>query len=391
MFKDPAKILLPVTVLAIFAALATFGGGGSPKTAEAAARLQTPSIDCSSGTGNALFAWTPEPGATQQWLDLTIFDNGFQPGTFLGLGGMAGNVGLYQLPGLTPGLPHVWRINSLTAGGWVTSESGFFVPCGGPVLLWGPMSCKDHFNATLDFHWAPMADSGSIQYVDLSSDPNFAPGNFAGAGPIAAGVAFYRWEGIPADAWYWFRINNRDSAGNWHATTVGSFYASCLPPVDTNLYASGDSFAGPGISANINTRGVGAALDLLDPAGPWDVVRYDFPVHPKFQGYPGNGGTTILSGHVDYRDCGGGVPCLAVFAPLRNVRVGDIYTYYRADGGVVQYAVDWSATVDENYDYNALAEVGPGDRMILITCDGSFDPASGLYNRRIVVHMTRVA
>jgi hypothetical protein len=64
-----------------------------------------------------------------QWLDLSLFDNDFQPGTFLSAGPLPSGQGSLTWDGLVPGAWHVVRVNTLTDAGWAPSEKMlFFTP-----------------------------------------------------------------------------------------------------------------------------------------------------------------------------------------------------------------------------------------------------------------------
>ena len=86
-----------------------------------------------SGKVRATFSWSPSltPGSSQ-WLDLSLFDNGFAPGTFVGSGPMPSGQSVLEWDGLEPGLTHYWRVNTQTAGGWSTSPNWSFgtLSCG---------------------------------------------------------------------------------------------------------------------------------------------------------------------------------------------------------------------------------------------------------------------
>jgi hypothetical protein len=58
-----------------------------------------------------------------QFEDLTLFNNGWQWGTFLGIGPFAPNQNTSVWEGLTPGLWHYVRINTLTPFGWAPSAT----------------------------------------------------------------------------------------------------------------------------------------------------------------------------------------------------------------------------------------------------------------------------
>ncbi|MGD0115375.1 MAG: serine hydrolase [Dehalococcoidia bacterium] len=101
--------------------------------------LQSTTQDCSGTSPTSVsinFAWSPSliPGATQ-WLDLSIYDNDFAGGTFLGKGPLPAGQSTYTWEGLPPGLTYYWRVNTQTPNGWVGtptwSVSG--IRCGRPA------------------------------------------------------------------------------------------------------------------------------------------------------------------------------------------------------------------------------------------------------------------
>jgi LPXTG-site transpeptidase (sortase) family protein len=148
------------------------------------------------------------------------------------------------------------------------------------------------------------------------------------------------------------------------------------------IYGSADRLRIPrfGLDAPINVREVASDGVMGNPLGPTDVIRYDFRVFPGLGGYPGNGGNTSLAGHVDYRNYG-----LAVFAPLRNIQVGDRVEYVRGDGRVVVYAVEWIADYPPDADWASLVAANCADCLTLITCNGDFNAAAREYSHRRVV------
>ena len=104
--------------------------------------------ECISGgphSVRAIFLWTPSQ-AGPQWFDLSISNDGFAPGNFIGLGGYEpGRWGLVW-DGLLQGTTHYARVNTLTSEGWKASRTlSFFTPvCDpaayapppGPDMLW---------------------------------------------------------------------------------------------------------------------------------------------------------------------------------------------------------------------------------------------------------------
>lgn len=99
------------------------------------ALLQSTAAQCNTsvdGRGTMTFAWQPTPGAVVQWLDLSLYDNGFASGTFLGAGPLTPDSTALNWSGILPGLPHYWRVNSLMPDGtWRASATGVFYPCYG--------------------------------------------------------------------------------------------------------------------------------------------------------------------------------------------------------------------------------------------------------------------
>lgn len=380
------RVFVPVAVAAAIALVALNVRGPAQPAAAAGATLSFPDATCSGSTASVTFLWTPVTGASVQYLDISTQDNGWAAGTFIGTQ-ISGSQGALVWNGITAGLPHVWRVNALTAAGWVVSDTGAFVPCGGPALLWGPLDCVDYNTAKVNFHWAPPTPKAQVVYMDLGFDPNFAPGTFAGAGPLPSDLLYYNWQGIQANVWTYFRVNALGADNVWRSSIVGSFFAQCAPAVRTDLYGSADRLVAQrlGINAPVNVRDVGYDGVMGDPSGPEDVVRYNFQIWPGYGGYPGVGGTTIMAGHVDYRNYG-----LAVFAPLRNVQMGDIFEYYHADGSVVRYQVDWFADLPPDYDWNSLSVSTSPETLVLITCNGTFNAATHEYDQRRAVHASKM-
>jgi sortase A len=112
-------------------------------------------------------------------------------------------------------------------------------------------------------------------------------------------------------------------------------------------------------------------------------VLYDFSAIPGLGGYPSGGGNTVIAGHVDY------ICCLAVFAPLRYVKQGDVIDYYTGDGGHYQYVVQWFGDYPPDTNWGGLFSGGP-NIMTLVTCNGTFDPVAHEYSHRRVVRATLV-
>ena len=136
------------------------------------------------------------------------------------------------------------------------------------------------------------------------------------------------------------------------------------------------------VNATVNVYDVDDDLQMGIPVADCDVVRENFAAFPGVGGYPGDGGTTVLAGHVDYHP-----NYQAVFWYLRNIQVNAEIRYQRGDGRTVTYRVDWAGAIsDPNYDWGSLVASSSPESIVLITCDGVFNPATHEYDHRFVVH-----
>jgi beta-lactamase class A len=95
------------------------------------------------GTGRdavrTTFLWTPSRSGSQ-WLDLSVFNNGFAPGTFVSTGALSPAMYGFVWGGMLEGTTHFARVNTLTSAGWQTSETlAFYTPvCGGGASIPAP-------------------------------------------------------------------------------------------------------------------------------------------------------------------------------------------------------------------------------------------------------------
>jgi len=397
----------------------------TPGVKAAGASLSHPSVSCpSSSNATVAFAWQQISGGTAQWLDLSVQDGSFAKDTFAGTQVTGGS---FTWGGLQAGAIHWWRINTNTSAGWQVSATGTFVPCGNPQPLTVNATCADANNANVDFFWAPMAGPNGIQYVDISPNDAFAAG-FQGAGPINSGVNSYKWSNVKANTVWYYRINQRQNDGTWKASPVKSFQAKCGsgggstaasasastggPAAPTgpagssasynpNMYGSNDRLSVPGVgtgsrcgsAAPVNVRDVPSNGQLGDPSNDCDVVRYDFKLFPGYGGYPGDGGATVLAGHVDYSLAheGGTGAVVAVGQYWKNLKKGDTIQYIRGDGKTISYTVQWSQPVvlGSDFDYSTLARQTGQESLSLITCGGTFNAAAHEYDQRNVVFSLR--
>lgn len=92
-------------------------------------------------------------------------------------------------------------------------------------------------------------------------------------------------------------------------------------------------------------------------------------------------GAAVLAGHVDSADAG-----IGALAVLREVELGEPVLVRGADGRELSYVV----TARREYRKADLPlDLFTGDGppgLVLITCGGAFDPATGHYEDNVVVH-----
>ncbi|HXF50225.1 MAG TPA: class F sortase [Dehalococcoidia bacterium] len=141
-----------------------------------------------------------------------------------------------------------------------------------------------------------------------------------------------------------------------------------------------------GVDAPVTMRTVPPSGVMGNPNGPWDVTWYDFSHFPGLGGYPGGGGNAVFAGHVDYVNVGP-----AVFARVATLTPGDVIEVRRADGVVVRYAVESVQRVSPaSGDWASILSAEPGrETVTLITCGGTFNPATREYDMRVVVKGVR--
>jgi hypothetical protein len=187
--------------------------------------LGQPTVSCAGGAANVVFPWTPVAGGTMQYLDLSLSNNGFAPGTFVGAGPLDPALSALNWNGLLANQTHYWRVNTNTANGWIPSSTGSFTPCA-VTLAAGQVtySCGGG-RANVTFGLGAQPAGTFATWIDLTVfDNGFAPGTFIGAN--ASGQTQYTWSGILPNVQHFWRANSQNASG-WTQTTGGSFTASC--------------------------------------------------------------------------------------------------------------------------------------------------------------------
>ena len=115
-WKSKVLVLLVVLLATVFFADIGLFGSRLALAATPASGLAVTSEGCSDafpGQTVVTFHWQP-PGGGKQWLDLSLYNNGFVPGTFGGAGPLLPNVSSFAWDGLSAATTFYFRINTLT-------------------------------------------------------------------------------------------------------------------------------------------------------------------------------------------------------------------------------------------------------------------------------------
>lgn len=135
-----------------------------------------------SGAPNSVrvtFLWGPSRSGPQ-WLDLSIFNDGFAPGTFVGAGGFTPPTWGFIWDGLVQGTTHFARVNTLTSQGWKPSGTvSFFTPICAPYID-SPWPTADMMGLH-DQLWNAIANSGinaAVAITDLQTHETVDVGGY---------------------------------------------------------------------------------------------------------------------------------------------------------------------------------------------------------------------
>jgi LPXTG-site transpeptidase (sortase) family protein len=161
-------------------------------------------------------------------------------------------------------------------------------------------------------------------------------------------------------------------------------------PVGSNSGPAAESamrfkIASIGVDAPVTIRSIGSDGQMGAPNGRFDVVWYDFSAFAGMGGYPGDGGNAVFSGHVDYHP-----NYEAVFWDLRLVGSGDLIEVDLPNGAVVRYSVQWTETITPDADFSSYVAQTGEDVITIVTCQGTFNPATHNYDHRLVVRGVRI-
>lgn len=137
-------------------------------------------------------------------------------------------------------------------------------------------------------------------------------------------------------------------------------------------------------SQNIDVDLISVGLDAnnsieLPPALEWVAGWY------KYSPTPGELGPAVIVGHVDNYEG------TSVFWNLRYVQAGDTIDVARTDGTTAHFRVTQLAEYDQNNFPTKLVYGDTSDAQLrVITCAGTFDPATGNYSQNTVVYATLI-
>jgi hypothetical protein len=255
-------------LLFVWAASALLPG---PKT-NGAATIQQQCSSVSPGATTVTFSWPQARGAYQLWLDLSQYNDGFAPGSFLGVGPLGPNDTSYTWEGIYPDTPYYFRVHALYADGWRVLKTGSFVSgqCGGQpaAMQWVTQQCSATVPGKVQasFSWSPSLLPKSVQWLDLSLfDTSFAPNTFVSAGPLAAGESAYTWDGLDPTATHYWRVNTLATDG-WHASPMWSFGTLTCPTQSAFGVAANPDLQGlrDRLAAAIDDSRINAAVAVTD-------------------------------------------------------------------------------------------------------------------------------
>jgi hypothetical protein len=161
------------------------------------------------------------------WIDISLFNNNFVRGTFLGAGPFVPQseaAAFFRWQGVDIARAHWYRLNARFGGSWTEVGRGAFeTPNCGPVRFVGCDAVSGDTPANhVRFAIAPASPipprSPREQWLDLTLrasplnpmlDDGFPPGTFIGAGPFPSTGAGFEWDGILPGLRHYYRQTTR--------------------------------------------------------------------------------------------------------------------------------------------------------------------------------------
>jgi peptidoglycan/xylan/chitin deacetylase (PgdA/CDA1 family) len=267
-----------VSAVAAVCAISLLADRSGPASAATASPPVAYQQICSNNSDRVtvIFLWTPSKQGAQ-WLDLSLFNNGFASGTFLNAGPLDGSQFAYAWEGLLPGARHYARVNTLTAGGWQPGGTLAFttgvchVPSSQPQLIEQHCSTSQAATVSVTLGWTPGGEGN--QWLDLSLFANnFAPGTFIGAGPLVHSQSSQVWDGLIPGTTHYVRVNTLTAIG-WRVSPTLQFRTiSCTSAPRVQLtFDDGGDYTAP-ILDILGRYGVRV---IFFPTGQWAQVHPD--------------------------------------------------------------------------------------------------------------------
>jgi hypothetical protein len=237
------KIVVAATVTGVLM-MSMLLPGAEP--AAAASGLRIASQGCGADTVDVHFQWESS-GEGPQWIDISLFDNRFQAGTFIGVGPLPADQTAFIWTDLLQGRRHYVRINTFVRGGWQESGTLPFTTsdCRGPApaILQGASQDCHGDRIVAKFFWQTATPFGEVQWLDLSLHNNgFAPGTFISAGPLEGGPATsFTWRGLLDGTVHYWRVNTWTGT-RWMPSATGMFHTDVayINPDGSCGHAHGD-------------------------------------------------------------------------------------------------------------------------------------------------------
>jgi LPXTG-site transpeptidase (sortase) family protein len=171
---------------------------------------------------------------------------------------------------------------------------------------------------------------------------------------------------------------------------VGAFPSPTAPIVAVSQSAAPKPVAAPvsltipliGVHTNLMTLGLASNGTLDVPPLSMASVAGWYTGSPR----PGAIGSAIIVGHIDT------TKGPAVFYRLNTLTRGDKIYVKRSDGTLVEFQVTSVQQYSkDHFPTQAVYGAVPDPELRLITCDGTFDLATGHYLSNIVVYATEVS
>lgn len=193
-----------LTFAALFAGIILATLPLSHTNSEGAAFSITFTENCYADRGDITFRWQGASSSSQQWIDLSLQDNGWRDGTFIGVGPLPGSDSSFLWVGLVGNSPHVLRINQLIGGSWDVSQTFRFTPCrvAAPV----PVGCP--VGGCMVYPSCPYIIKGNVSFNTGEKIYHVPGGNFYNATVIS-----------PSQGERWFCSEQEARSAGWRRSS----------------------------------------------------------------------------------------------------------------------------------------------------------------------------